>query len=150
MELKQITEIGVAVRDLEKTTQVLVESFQGRAGAIYDVPIFGMRFRMVHVGGIDLELMEPTTETGTIGKFIAARGEGMHHVAFAVENLEAHIGEMKEAGYALVNEKPLEMLGARVVFLHPRSFSGLAIELVEYPADWKGWFTDEMMTGGAL
>jgi methylmalonyl-CoA/ethylmalonyl-CoA epimerase len=150
MELKQITEIGVAVRDLKKTTQVLVEAFQGQAGAVYDVPLFGMRFRMVRVGDIDIELMEPTSEAGTIGKFIAARGEGMHHVAFAVENLEAQVGEMKNAGYALVNEKPLEMLGAKVAFLHPRSFSGLAIELVEYPADWKGWFTDEMMKGGAF
>ena len=54
MELKQITEIGVAVRDLEKTTRVLVEAFQGQAGAVYDVPLFGMRFRMVRMGTLTL------------------------------------------------------------------------------------------------
>ncbi len=151
MELKQITEIGVAVRDLEKTTRILKEAFRGQAGAVYDVPLFGMRFRMVRVGGIDIELMEPTSEKGIIAKFLDARGEGMHHVAFAVENLEAQVEEMKNAGYTLVNEKPLEIFGAKVTFLHPRDFSGLAIELVEYPADWKGWFTDDMMKeGGAL
>jgi methylmalonyl-CoA/ethylmalonyl-CoA epimerase len=151
MELKQITEIGVAVRDLEKTTRVLVEAFQGQAGAVYDVPLFGMRFRMVRIGNIDIELMEPTSEKGIIAKFLDVRGEGMHHVAFAVENLETQVEEMKNAGYVLVNEKPLEIFDAKVTFLHPKSFSGLAIELVEYPSGWKGWFTDDMMKeGGAL
>lgn len=150
IELKQITEIGVAVRDLEKTTKVMVEAFQGRAGAVYDVPLFGMRFRMIRIGDIDIELMEPTSETGTIGKFLATRGEGMHHVAFAVENLDAQVREMKNAGYALVNEKPLEIFGAKVTFLHPKGFSGLAIELVEYPSDWEGWFTDDRMKEGGV
>ena len=150
MVLKNITEIGVAVRDLEKTTRILVDAFQGQVGAIYDVPIFGMRFRMVRIGDIDLELMEPTSDKGVIAKFLNAKGEGMHHIAFAVENLESQAEELKKAGYALVNEKPLEMLGAKVTFLHPKGFSGLSIELIEYPTDWKGWFTDEMMKGGSF
>jgi methylmalonyl-CoA/ethylmalonyl-CoA epimerase len=139
MTLKKITEVGVAVRDLEKTTQVLVDILGGEAGQILDVPAFGMRFRMVRLGNIDLELMEPTDSDGIIAKFIKTKGEGLHHIAFAVDDIEESIMQLKEKGCKLVNEKPFEIFGGKVSFLHPKSFSGIAIELIEYPEDWKGW-----------
>ncbi|MGD1153634.1 MAG: VOC family protein [Syntrophales bacterium] len=139
MTLKNITEVGVAVRDLEKTTQMLVDILGGEAGQVLDVPAFGMRFRMVRLGNVDLELMEPTDPDGMIAKFIQTKGEGLHHIAFAVDDIGESIMRLKEKGCKLVNEKPLEILGGKVVFLHPKSFSGIAIELIEYPEDWKGW-----------
>jgi methylmalonyl-CoA/ethylmalonyl-CoA epimerase len=139
MTLKNITEVGVAVRDLEKTTRMLVDILGGEAGQVLDVPAFGMRFRMVRLGNVDLELMEPTDPDGMIAKFIQTKGEGLHHIAFAVDDIEESIMQLKEKGCKLVNEKPLEILGGKVVFLHPKSFSGIAIELIEYPEDWKGW-----------
>ena len=139
MTLKNITEVGVAVRDLEKTTRMLVDILGGEAGQVLDVPAFGMRFRMVRLGNVDLELMEPTDPDGMIAKFIQTKGEGLHHIAFAVDDIEESIMQLKEKGCKLVNEKPLEIFGGKVVFLHPKSFSGIAIELIEYPEDWKGW-----------
>ena len=139
MTLKNITEVGVAVRDLEKTTRMLVDILGGEAGQVLDVPAFGMRFRMVRLGNVDLELMEPTDPDGMIAKFIQTKGEGLHHIAFAVDDIEESIMQLKEKGCKLVNEKPLEILGGKVCFLHPKSFSGIAIELIEYPEDWKGW-----------
>jgi methylmalonyl-CoA epimerase len=139
MTLKNITEVGVAVRDLEKTTQMLVDILGGEAGQVLDVPAFGMRFRMVRLGNVDLELMEPTDPDGMIAKFIQTKGEGLHHIAFAVDDIGESIRQLKEKGCKLVNEKPLEILGGKVCFLHPKSFSGIAIELIEYPEDWKGW-----------
>jgi len=139
MTLKNITEVGVAVRDLEKTTRMLVDILGGEAGQVLDVPAFGMRFRMVRLGNVDLELMEPTDSDGMIAKFIQTKGEGLHHIAFAVDDIEESIMQLKEKGCKLVNEKPLEIFGGKVVFLHPKSFSGIAIELIEYPEDWKGW-----------
>jgi len=144
IKLEKITEIGVAVRDLEKTTKLLVDVFDGQAGAIYDVPLFGMRFRMVKLGDIDFELMEPLSEDGIIAKHIHARGEGLHHIAFAVDNLEKQVEGLRAKGCKPVNEKPLEIFGAKVVFLHPKDFSGIAFELVEYPEDWKGWFSSNV------
>jgi methylmalonyl-CoA epimerase len=139
MTLKNITEVGVAVRDLEKTTRMLVDILGGEAGQVLDVPAFGMRFRMVRLGNVDLELMEPTDPDGMIAKFIQTKGEGLHHIAFAVDDIEESIMQLKEKGCKLVNEKPLEIFGGKVSFLHPKSFSGIAIELIEYPEDWKGW-----------
>jgi methylmalonyl-CoA/ethylmalonyl-CoA epimerase len=139
MTLKNITEVGVAVRDLEKTTRMLVDILGGEAGQVLDVPAFGMRFRMVRLGNVDLELMEPTDPDGMIAKFIQTKGEGLHHIAFAVDDIEESIMQLKEKGCKLVNEKPLEIFGGKVCFLHPKSFSGIAIELIEYPEDWKGW-----------
>lgn len=139
MTLKNITEVGVAVRDLEKTTQMLVDILGGEAGQVFDSSAFGMRFRMVRLGNVDLELMEPTDSDGMIAKFIQTKGEGLHHIAFAVDNIEESIMQLKEKGCKLVNEKPLEIFGGKVSFLHPKSFSGIAIELIEYPEDWKGW-----------
>ena len=139
MTLKNITEVGVAVRDLEKTTRMLVDILGGEAGQVLDVPAFGMRFRMVRLGNVDLELMEPTDPDGMIAIFIQTKGEGLHHIAFAVDDIEESIMQLKEKGCKLVNEKPLEIFGGKVSFLHPKSFSGIAIELIEYPEDWKGW-----------
>ena len=118
---------------------MLVDILGGEAGQVLDVPAFGMRFRMVRLGNVDLELMEPTDPDGMIAKFIQTKGEGLHHIAFAVDDIGESIMQLKEKGCKLVNEKPLEILGGKVVFLHPKSFSGIAIELIEYPEDWKGW-----------
>jgi methylmalonyl-CoA/ethylmalonyl-CoA epimerase len=137
--LKEITEVGVAVKDLEKTTRLLVDILGGEAGEVVDMPMFGMRFCMVRLGNVDFELMEPTDDEGMIARFIRTKGEGIHHVAFSVDRLSEEIARLKEKGCELINSEPLEILGGKVSFLHPRSFSGVAIELVEYPQGWKGW-----------
>jgi len=131
--LKKITEVGIAVKDLEKTTKLLVDLLGGKAGEIIDVGIYGMRFRMVRLGNVDFEIMEPTDDNGVIAKFIKRRGEGLHHVAFAVENLAETLIFLKEKECNLINEKPLGLLGGKVAFVHPSAFSGVMIELIEYP-----------------
>ena len=122
MTLKNITEVGVAVRDLEKTTRMLVDILGGEAGEVLDVPAFGMRFRMVRLGNVDLELMEPSDQDGMIAKFIQTKGEGLHHIAFAVDDIEESIMQLKEKGCKLVNEKPLEIFGGKSAFCIPSLF----------------------------
>lgn len=136
MKLKKITEVGIAVRDLEASTKLFVDLLGGEAGDIMDVPLFGMRFRMVKLGNVDFELMEPTDENGLIARFIDSRGEGLHHVAFAVDDLAGRLAALKEQGCRLINETPLDLLGGKFAFVHPKAFSGVMFELIEYPKDY--------------
>jgi len=145
--LKEITEVGVAVKDLEKTTQIFVDVLGGEAGEVFDVPLFGMRFRMVRLGNVDFELMEPTDDEGMIARFIRTKGEGIHHVAFSVDDLSEEMTRVKDKGGQLINDEPLEIFGGKLSFLHPKLFSGVAIELVEYPQGWKGWIVPQSKKG---
>jgi methylmalonyl-CoA/ethylmalonyl-CoA epimerase len=85
--------------------------------------------------GTELELLESTDPEGPIGKFIAARGQGVQHLAFRVEDIEAALAELKSAGIRLIDEKPRYGAGgARIAFLHPKSTGGVLVELCERKA----------------
>ena len=88
MDIRRITEVGVAVRDLEQATQLFVALFNAEAGPLVEVPQYDMRYRMCRVGKVDFEIMEPSGTSGVIADFLAKRGEGLHHVAFAVDDIE--------------------------------------------------------------
>lgn len=135
--MKQITEVGVAVKNLEKATNILVDLLGAEAGEIITVKRYGMRYRMCRLGNVDIELMEPLDDRGVIAKFIKSRGEGLHHVAFAVDNLEKHLARLKEKGAELIDEEPKELHGGRYAFLHPSSFMGVMFELIEYPEGYQ-------------
>ena len=133
MNMKQITEVGVAVKDLEKATRLFVDLLGAQAGEIITVERYQMRYRMCRVGNVDFELMEPLGDEGVIARFIKARGEGLHHVGFAVENLIDQLDALKEQGVPLIDEEPKELLGGAYAFVHPSAFSGVMFELIQYP-----------------
>ena len=135
-KLNKITEVAIAVEDIALTTRLLVDLLGGEASEITRVPQFGMQYRMVKLGNVEFELMEPIDENGIIAKFIEERGEGLHHVAFAVDDLSETFNFLKEHGCKMVTEEPLELLGAKVLFTHPKFFSGVMFELIEYPKEW--------------
>jgi methylmalonyl-CoA epimerase len=131
--MKQITEVGVAVKDLEKATRLFVDLLGAEAGEIITVERYQMRYRMCRVGNVDFELMEPLGEEGVIARFIKARGEGLHHVGFAVENLLDQLAGLKDQGVPLIDEEPKELHGGTYAFVHPSAFSGVMFELIQYP-----------------
>jgi methylmalonyl-CoA epimerase len=135
--MKQITEIGVAVKDLEKATSVFVEWLGAQAGEVITVERYQMRYRMCRVGNVDFELMEPLGDHGVVAEFIESRGEGLHHVAFAVEDLEEGLADLKRKGARLIDEEPKELLGTKYAFVHPSSFMGVMIELIQYADGFK-------------
>ncbi len=150
MDMRRITEVGVAVRDLEAATALLGDLLGGTAGPVIDVPRYDMRFRMVRVGKVDFELMEPTGPTGVIADFLAKRGEGLHHIAFAVDSIEATMAELGSKGVAFVDDKPLALhadlldyAGRRITgdirfaFSFPKSILGILFEFIEYPEGYE-------------
>lgn len=146
MDIKRITEVGVAVGDLQQATDLFVELFDAELGDVIDVPRYDMRFRMARVGKVDFELMEPTGDTGVIAEFIAKRGQGLHHVAFAVDDIEETMTTMSGKGVQFVDDAPIrnhldtvDYAGRafsddiRFTFSHPGSILGILFEFIQYP-----------------
>lgn len=130
--MRKIEHIGIAVRDL-KESSVLFEKLLGTpAYKTEEVTSEGVRTAFFQSGLNKVELLEATSETSPIARFLEKRGEGIHHVAFEVDDLQAEISRLQEAGFTLINETP--KLGAdqkRVVFLHPKTTGGVLIELCQ-------------------
>ncbi|MDF2788480.1 MAG: lactoylglutathione lyase, partial [Neobacillus sp.] len=91
-----------------------------------------VRVAFLKAGEMKLELLEPTSEESTIAQFIKKRGEGMHHIALGVNSIEERILEMKENGIRMIDEEPrIGAGGAHIAFMHPKSASGVLVELCE-------------------
>jgi methylmalonyl-CoA/ethylmalonyl-CoA epimerase len=92
----------------------------------------GVRVAVLPVGETWLELVEPTNPTGAVARFLQRQGEGIHHICFEVDDLEATLAQLKEHGLRLVDDKPRQGAGgARIAFVHPSSTHGALIELHE-------------------
>jgi len=129
MELKKIDHIGIAVRDLEAARRFYEESLGIKAG--HEETLGEMKIAFVPVGEMNLELIQSTTEDGVIAKFIARHGEGIHHIAYEVEDVAAALKELKRQGIKLVDERPRAGAhGKQVAFIHPKSSYGVLTELV--------------------
>ena len=130
--LQKIHHLGYAVEDLEAASRLYRERFGARIEEPEMVADQGVRTAMFRVGEARIELLEPTGPDTPVGKFLAKRGEGLHHVAFQVEDIEATLGELGRDGVELIDEEPRVGVGrTRMAFVHPRSVHGVLTELVE-------------------
>jgi methylmalonyl-CoA epimerase len=123
--------LGIAVRSLADAKSIY-EKLGLSLSPEEVVPGENVRVVMVPVGETRLELLESTSDDSVIAKFIAKRGEGLHHISIRVPDLNAAVQRLKSAGTRLVsNEIKIGAGGHRYIFLHPSSTSGVLIELVE-------------------
>lgn len=125
--------VGIAVASLRRAEERYL-ALGYRRKALGEVPAQGVRVLWLEsdAGGAALELLEPTGEETPVGRFLARRGEGLHHLAFAVPDLEAALSRYRAEGLPLVDREPRVGFGGhRVAFLHPRAFFGVLVELVE-------------------
>lgn len=92
----------------------------------------GVKTAFLSVGDSNLELLEPLSDDSPVGRFIAKRGEGIHHICLRVDDLDTHLARLKAEGFRLINEEPVPGAhGCRVAFLHPAAGNGVLIELSE-------------------
>ena len=134
--IKRIIEIGVAVVDLKKTGDQLAGILGARGGPVISGQEFDMRAQMFRVGNIEFELMEPVSQISLIAKFIKTRGEGLHHIALQVDDIEEAIEWMTRNDVRLINETPVAIEGFKAAFVHPASFGGVLFELIEGNPMW--------------
>ena len=131
----RIDHIGIAVNDLDAAVQLYGGSFDMAEQHRETVEAQGVEAILLEVGEGHIELIKPLSDDTGVAKFIAKNGEGMHHVAYQVDDIDAALQKVRDAGMRLIDEQPRTGIrGSRVAFLHPKSTGGVLTEIVE-PAD---------------
>jgi methylmalonyl-CoA/ethylmalonyl-CoA epimerase len=129
---KQIEHIGIAIKDASKSIPLFNSLFNSRPYKSEPVISEHVITHFYQTGPNKIELLEPTSEESAIAKFIEKKGEGIHHIAFAVENIEQEILRLKAEGFHFINEIPKKGADNKlIVFLHPKSCNGVLIELCQ-------------------
>jgi len=130
--MRKIEHLGIAVKDIKAATKTYEALFGKSAYQSEEVESEGVKTVFFKTGENKIELLGATREDSPIAKYIEKRGEGIHHVAFDVEDIEAEIERLKSEGFKLINETPKK--GAdnkKIVFLHPKSSHGVLVELCQ-------------------
>jgi methylmalonyl-CoA epimerase len=128
----RIDHIGVAVEDLDAAIDLYARAFQMREQHRETVEDQGVEAVLLEVGEGHVELICPLSPDTGVGKFIAKNGSGLHHVAYATDDIDATLGAVRDAGIRLIDQEPrIGIRKSRVAFLHPRSTGGVLTELVE-------------------
>jgi methylmalonyl-CoA/ethylmalonyl-CoA epimerase len=134
MKLTHIEHIGIAVKNLNKTIKYYEDVLGLKCYAVEEVKDQKVKTAFFMIGETKIELLESTDPEGPVGKFIEKRGEGIHHLAFAVKNLTSALNELKDKGIKLIDEKThTGAEGLNIAFLHPHSTYGVLTELCEDP-----------------
>lgn len=130
--LTKINHIGIAVTSLEATIPFYRDSLGMAFTGIEEVAEQKVRVAMLSVGESKIELLEPTSEDSPVARFIDKNGPGIHHIAYEVEDIEAGITSLLDAGARMVDEKPRNGAhGTRIAFVHPKSSHGVLTELCQ-------------------
>jgi methylmalonyl-CoA/ethylmalonyl-CoA epimerase len=130
--VKSLNHIGIAVQSIDAQRSFYEDSLGAEFEGYEEVADQKVRVGFFRVGDVRIELLEPTDPSSTVQKFLEKRGEGLHHLAFTVEDIEARIAELKESGIRMIDEKPRG--GAhhvQIAFIHPKSSHGVLTELCE-------------------
>ena len=134
MNATHIEHLGIAVANLEESIKFYEEVLGFKCYSVEEVKDQKVKTAFFKVGDTKIELLESTSPDGPIGKFIEKRGEGIHHIAFAVKGLQGALDEVKSKGLQLIDEKPRPGAeGLHIAFLHPKSPYGGLTELCEDP-----------------
>jgi len=130
--VSKIDHIGIAVSNLDEAVKLYRDVLGLELHGTEVVPEQKVRVAFLPVGDTEVELLESTSAEGPIAKFIEAKGQGIQHIAFRVDDIEAALEEMKAKGMRLIDDKPRYGAGgAKIAFLHPKSTGGVLIELCE-------------------
>ena len=130
--MRKIEHIGIAVEDLKVSNLLFEKLFGNPPYKEEEVASEGVKTSFFINGPNKIELLEATNENSPIAKFLEKKGEGIHHIAFDVENIEEEILRLQKEGFVLINDKPKKGADNKlVVFLHPKSTNGVLIELCQ-------------------
>jgi methylmalonyl-CoA/ethylmalonyl-CoA epimerase len=132
MALKKIEHIGIAVKNMENSNKLFEALLGVPCDKVEAVESEGVSTAFFNVGPNKIELLEATSPDSPIAKFLEKRGEGIHHIAFEVDDIEAEIERLKGEGFQMIHQESKD--GAdnkRIAFLHPKSTNGVLIELCQ-------------------
>jgi len=129
----KIDHIGIAVKSLSETIKIYEDAIGLKVDAYDQVDDQGVRVAMLNIGESRIELLEPTGPDSPIEKFMNKRGEGIHHIAVTVENIQKALDRLKASGVRLIDNEPRRGAhNTRIAFIHPSSTHGVLLELVQH------------------
>jgi len=132
--IKGLAHVAIAVNKLDETLPIYEQVLGLKLEKTRVVEQQKVKAALLRAGETKIELLEPTDAESTIAKFLQKRGEGIHHIALLVSDIETHLKKLREKGIALIDEKPrVGMEGGKIAFVHPKSTKNVLIELVEPP-----------------
>lgn len=126
-----LNHLAIVVEDIESALPFWRDALGLEAGQVQDVPAEAVRVAFLNSGESHVELVQPVSTESGIGRYLASRGAGMHHVCFDVPDIEATMRDMQAKGVELINETPRERDGRKYAFIHPRSTGGVLVELYQ-------------------
>jgi methylmalonyl-CoA/ethylmalonyl-CoA epimerase len=132
MNVKALNHVGIAVKSIDEQRPFYEETLGAEFECVEEVPSQKVRVGFFKVGDVRLELLEPTDPSSTIAAFLEKRGQGLHHLAFTVDDIQARIDELKQSGLRMIDDTPRP--GAhhmQIAFLHPKSTHGVLTELCQ-------------------
>jgi methylmalonyl-CoA/ethylmalonyl-CoA epimerase len=130
--MKKIEHLGIAVKDLDSANQLYAKLLGQEPYKLEDVGSEHVSTSFFAIGESKIELLEGTDPRSAISKFIEKRGEGIHHVAFEVDDIRSEMTRLKEQGFVLLNEEPKVGADNKLVcFIHPKSSNGVLLELCQ-------------------
>ncbi len=131
-KISRINHVAIAVNDIQASLGFWRDALGLDLTELRDVPAESARIAFLPVGDSEIELVEPTTADSGLAKYLAKRGQGMHHVCLEVDDIDAMLDTLKAKGTRLINESPRSGAdGRRYVFIHPESTGGVLVELYE-------------------
>lgn len=132
MKPTNVDHIGIAVRSIEEALSFWQSALGVACTGVEEVSEQKVKTAFLPLGGTEIELLEPTSEESPVAKFMEKKGEGIHHLAVRVKNIEDTLADLKKKGIRLIDETPRYGAGgARIAFVHPKSAGGVLLELSE-------------------
>jgi methylmalonyl-CoA/ethylmalonyl-CoA epimerase len=129
--IKKIDHVALAVQDAGEVTALLSKLFGFKVAETREEPKAGFASTLISSADVALELLQPVGPQGMIQKFIEKRGGGLHHISIQVDDLDEEMKRLKALGVQFASDEAAQVDDSKVIFVHPRSTSGLLIELIQ-------------------
>ncbi len=131
MTIKKIDHIAIVVENLDRALAVYRDALGMTVSDVREMPEQDVKMAFLPSGDSEIELLEPLSTGSGIGKYLAKRGEGLHHICLEVDDIEATLAELKAKGSQLIDETPKQGAYGKIAFIHPKGAHGVLVELVE-------------------
>jgi methylmalonyl-CoA/ethylmalonyl-CoA epimerase len=130
--LEKLDHIGIAVKDLDQAMNLYREAFGIEPSIVYESSYAKAKIAFFPIGEVRVELIQPVNPESVVGRFLEKKGEGIHHMAYSVKDVDRSLNELEMKGVQLIDRKSRKVReNERVGFLHPKSTNGVLIELIQ-------------------
>ncbi|MDP3047601.1 MAG: methylmalonyl-CoA epimerase [Chloroflexota bacterium] len=127
----KVDHIGIVVKNIEEALPAYTQGLGLHLEKVQDMPGDRVRIAFLPTAAAEIELVQPTDDASGVAKFLAARGEGIHHICLEVSDIRASLRQLAEMGLELIDQEPRPGAGGQVAFVHPKSMHGVLVELLQ-------------------